>query len=270
MTRTLSALKAVTQAIIDAEPWHIDPRCHPLPWREEVYQEIQSRPLAIGVMFDDGVVKVHPPIERALREVVAKLEAAGHEVVQWQPSGHQELVDILDAYYTSDGGHDIRVAVEAGGEPFIPHVEALINRGKAISVFEYWQLNQRKLAATKAYLDKWAATHAPSGRIIDVLLTPISPATAVPHTKSKWVGYTKVWNVLDYTALAFPASTVNKQVDILPENYTPRNAQDEWNWAVYDKDASDGLPVGLQIVGRRLEEETVLGAAKVVETVLKR
>jgi Asp-tRNA(Asn)/Glu-tRNA(Gln) amidotransferase A subunit family amidase len=220
-------------------------------------------------MVDDGVVRVHPPIERALREVVAKLEAAGHEIVQWQPSGHQELVDILDAYYTSDGGHDIRTAVEAGGEPFIPHVKALVNRGKAISVFNYWQLNRRKLAATKVYLDKWSATRGPSGRVVDVLLTPISGNTAVPHTKSRWVGYTKVWNVLDYTALAFPATTVQKDLDVLPDNYKPRNDQDAWNWAVYDKDASDGMPVGLQIVGRRLAEEKVLGAAKIVEAVLK-
>jgi amidase len=31
----------------------------------------------------------------------------------------------------------------------------------------------------------------------------------------------------------------------------------------------DGHPVGLQIVARRFEEEKVLGAAKVVEAVLK-
>lgn len=269
MTRSMAALKSVTKAVIDAEPWNMDPRCHPIPWREEVYRDIQSRPLVIGVMLDDGVVKVHPPIERAIRQVVAKLEAAGHEIVQWQPSGHQEVVDVLDAYYTADGGHDVRIAIEAGGEPFIPHVEALVNRGKAISVFEYWQLNRRKLAALKTYLDKWTATRGPSGRIVDVLLTPVAPNVAVPHTKSKWVGYTKVWNVLDYTALAFPATTVRKDIDVMPENYVPRNDQDAWNWGVYDKDASDEMPVGLQIVGRRLEEEKVLGAAQVIDALLK-
>lgn len=57
-----------------------------MPWREDIYKEIQSRKLVVGLMADDGVVKVHPPIERALREVVAKLKAAGHEVVNWEPS----------------------------------------------------------------------------------------------------------------------------------------------------------------------------------------
>lgn len=269
LTRTLAAMKTVTKAIIDAEPWNIDPRCHPFPWREDRYQEIQSRPLVIGVMVDDGVVKVHPPIERALRETVAKLEAAGHEIVQWHPSGHQELVDIMDAYYTADGGHDIRTAVQAGGEPFIPHIWKLINRGTAISVFDYWQLNNRKVAASKAYLDKWATTRGLSGRVVDILLTPVAPHAAVPHTKTRWVGYTKVWNVLDYTALVFPATTVQKDIDIMSEDYAPRNNEDAWNWGIYDKDASDGMPVGLQIVGRRLEEEKVLGAAKVIDALLK-
>jgi Asp-tRNA(Asn)/Glu-tRNA(Gln) amidotransferase A subunit family amidase len=225
--------------------------------------------MVIGVMVDDGVVKVHPPIERAMKEVVAKLKTAGHEIVQWQASGHQEIIDILDAYYTADGGHDIRIAVQEGGEPFIPHVEALINRGKAISVFDYWQLNRRKLAASKAYLDKWATTCGPSGRVVDILLTPVAPNTAVPHKSSRWVGYTKVWNVLDYTALTFPATTTQYDVDLLPDGYEPRNELDSWNWGIYDKDASDGMPVGLQIVGRKLEEEKVLGAAKVVESVMR-
>jgi amidase len=69
----------------------------------------------------------------------------------------------------------------------MPHVEAFINRGKAISVYEYWQLNKRKLAAQTAYLDKWNATRGPvSGREVDVLLTPVAPHTAVPHRKSRY------------------------------------------------------------------------------------
>lgn len=87
-----------------------------------------------------------------------------------------------DAFYTADGGEDIRRAVEAGGEPYVPHVEALVNRGKPISVYEYWQLNKKKITAQKAYLDKWNAVKGPvSGRVVDILLTPTMPHTAVPH-----------------------------------------------------------------------------------------
>jgi amidase len=95
MARTLSTLTFVMKMVVDAQPWRLDPRCLPIPWREYQYQEVQSRPLVVGLLLDDGVVKVHPPIERALKEMEAKITAAGHEVVYWDPSGHQNLIDIM-------------------------------------------------------------------------------------------------------------------------------------------------------------------------------
>ncbi|RDW77691.1 hypothetical protein BP6252_05744 [Coleophoma cylindrospora] len=269
MTRSLSSMTTITKAVIDAEPWMLDPRVSPIPWRESVYEEIQSRPLVIGIMMDDGVVKVHPPIERALNELAEKLKKAGHELVPWEPSLHQECIEIMDKYYTADGGEDIRRAVQSGGEPFIPHVEKLINKGQPISVYEYWQLNKQKIAAQKQYLDKWNSVKGPvSGRVVDVLLTPTMPHPAVPHKGCRWVGYTKIWNVLDYTALSFPAGSVSLEDDPLPETrYQPRNELDAWNWKFYDPKSMDGHPIGLQIVGRRFEEEKVLGAARIIEEV---
>lgn len=95
MARTLGTMIAVTKMVVDAQPWRLDPRCLPIPWREEHYREVQARPLVVGLLLDDGVVKVHPPIERALKEMEAKLIAAGHEVVHWDPSGHQTLIEIM-------------------------------------------------------------------------------------------------------------------------------------------------------------------------------
>lgn len=86
----------------------------------------------------------------------------------------------------------------------------------------------------------------------------------------RWVGYTKVWNLLDYTALAFPVSTVIANKDTLPSKlYKPRNELDAWNWSLYNPKSMDGHPVGLQVVGRRFEEEKVLGVAKTLEALLK-
>ncbi|KAK3116611.1 hypothetical protein LTR53_002845 [Teratosphaeriaceae sp. CCFEE 6253] len=224
-------------------------------------------------MVDDGVVKVHPPVERVLLGVAAKLREAGHEVIDWDSSGHQECIRIMDQYYTADGGEDIKRDVSAGGEPFLPHVAALVNRAPAISVWEYWQLNRGKQAAQKAYLDKWRRLRSPSsGRDVDVLLTPTMPHSAVPHRACKWVGYTKVWNFLDYTACVLPVGHVDRTIDPAKDahitGYAPRNALDESNWALYDPEAMDRMPLSVQVVGRRLEEEKVLGVAEVVEQLL--
>jgi amidase len=275
MANNLSSITAVTKAVIEAQPWDRDPKCCPLTWRNELFERIQSKPLVIAVIRDDRVVKLHPPVARVLEEVASLLEQAGHEIVPWEPGTlHQELIDVLDQYYIADGGEDIKRDIEAGGEPYIPHVEALVNRGKPISVYSYWQLNKQRLALQKRFLDLWNATKsAQTSKNIDIILAPVMPHSAVPHRKCRWVGYTKVFNVVDYPSVVLPAGEVSKELDRVASEtmdaYIPRNKLDEWNWDNFDLEAMDGMPIGVQVVARRLEEEKVLGAAKVVDNVLK-
>lgn len=264
LSRDLETIVHVSRLVANSRPWRMDPRCSPLLWNKEMFQEVQTRPLVIGLIVDDGVVRVHPPIARALREVTKVLEAQGHEIIPWDTSSHADIVNILDTYYTADGGEDIRRDVAVAGEPFVPHVEALVNRGKPISVYEYWQINKRKVAAQKRYLDQWNAARSPSGRPVDVLLTPTMPHLAVPHRSVRWVGYTKVWNVLDYPAITFPVDVVRPD-DIVQEKHIPRNDLDAFNWNLYDPAQLAGHPINLQVVGQKLEEEKVLGAATVIE-----
>ncbi|KAH1612899.1 hypothetical protein KXX21_002286 [Aspergillus fumigatus] len=268
MARDLSSLAYVCRIFANAKPWKLDPKCAPLPWNEDSFGDALSRPLVVGLILDDGVVKIHPPVERALRELSAKLESRGHEVVVWDASDHFDYIKLMDQYYTADGCEDIRRDVEVAGEPYIPHVEALINRGKAISVYEYWQLNKQKTTLQKRYLDKWNTVRSQSGKQVDILLGPAMPHAAVPHRSVRWVGYTKIWNLLDYPALTFPADQVRADRDRLPDElYRPRNELDGWNWGLYDPLTMNGHPINLQIVGRKLEEEKVLGAATVIEKI---
>lgn len=229
----------------------------------------------IGVLADDGVVRPHPPLTRVLQSTVELLRSAGHHIVEWNAQFHTDCIAVQDAFYTADGGEDIRTAVAAGGEPFIPHVEQLVNRGKAISVFSYWQLNRRKWELQQAYLDKWESIRCPvTGQPVDVLLLPPLPHTAVPHRSCGWTGYTKVWNFLDYTACVVPSGYVQESDLEAPwDEYPLRGAMDELCHNVWAKNKDDmaqlRLPVGVQIVGRKLEEEKVLGVAKVVDDLLK-
>lgn len=163
----------------------------------------------------------------------------------------------------------------AAGEPFIPHVARLVARGPAISVYDYWQLNRRKIALQQAYLDRWAAT------AVDALITPPMPHTAVPHQSCAWVGYTKVWNVLDYPALVLPAGNAAPQDLDAPWDHLglpvpsgsghPMDAANHALWTAHGaRMTALRLPVNVQIVCRKLEEEKLLGIAKVVDDVLRR
>ncbi|CAH0057312.1 unnamed protein product [Clonostachys solani] len=274
MARSLSMIHAVTEALISAEPSKLDARCAALPWKEDTFQEVQSRPLTIGVLYDDEVVRPHPPVARVLRTVAEALKAAGHEILEWDAKLHPECVAVMDQYYTADGGQDIRDAVLEGGEPFIPHVERLINSGAPISVYDYWALNRSKVELQQKYMEKWDSIRSPkTGRVADVVILPPLPHTAVPHTACRWVGYTKVWNFLDYSALVLPAGTVTQDDISEPWEFAPRNPKDEWTGKLWQdqkqKMADLRLPVGVQLVCRKLEEEKLLGIGKVVDEVIR-
>ncbi|KAL1647192.1 hypothetical protein SLS61_007510 [Didymella pomorum] len=175
-----------------------------------------------------------------------------------------------DEYYSADGGEDVRTAVLQGGEPFVPQIQKFIDRGPAISVYQYWQVNKRKVAAQHAYLEMWNNMRSASGRPVDILLVPTMAHPAVPHGRvTPWTGYTKLFNLLDYPALSFPAGKVDKTIDIkLEPDYIARNDADAWCQDLYDLETMHGHHIGIQIVGRKFEEEKVLGAAQQIDRLI--
>ena len=125
------------------------------------------------------------------------------------------------------------------------------------------------------------------------MIAPVCPFAAVEHGKYRHVGYTCVFNILDYTCLSFPCNvTVDSELDVLdsddqkaPLSETDRLIRDEcmsFNIMSYypgqsqrakvdcldNPTAIHGMPVNLQLVGRRLEEEKVLMMGRVVRSAL--
>lgn len=74
----------------------------PFPWKEE--DASKGKKLKVAVLWDDGVVKPHPPVLRALNEVVEKLKAKGNvEVVEWKPYKHDLAWEIIvGSFFPSD------------------------------------------------------------------------------------------------------------------------------------------------------------------------
>ena len=82
MANSLNAVKRFTKAIIDGEPWKKDPLVVRKPWSYEEYalkEHGEGVGMCFAVMGCNGVVRVHPPVERALRMVRMALEACGHK-----------------------------------------------------------------------------------------------------------------------------------------------------------------------------------------------
>ena len=76
---------------------------------------------------------------------------------------------------------------------------------------------------------------------------------------------------LDYTAAVLPVTHVDMLFDDLPDSFRLQNLNGVARGAYqhYDEAKMHGLPVGVQVVGRRLEEEKVLAWCERIEEALK-
>ncbi|KAJ3376185.1 hypothetical protein GGF31_000252 [Allomyces arbusculus] len=115
-----------------------------------------------------------------------------------------------------------------------------------------------------AFHDAWQALD------LDFMVCPVSAMVANPHKTfvdlANTASHTLLYNLLDYTAGTVPV-TVVKPTDTIDDVQSVKGAQgteqDRLHRAInriYDPKAMAGLPVGVQIVGRRFEEERVIDA----------
>jgi hypothetical protein len=85
---------------------------------------------------------------------------------------------------------------------------------------------------------------------------------------------------IDYTAGVLPITRVSSSLDALPPTnssehlyslspHIPRNAIADGAYSLYDAKEMQGLPIGVQVVAGRLQEEKVLEGMKVIQDVMQ-
>lgn len=250
MARSLEDLHLFTDNVANASPWFKDPKCIPMPWRPV---ELKAKP-KIGVLWHNAVVQPTPPVARALRTVVAKLQDSGkYDVVDWAPTDHPEAYELLGRFFVADGGKSVASVLEPVGEPWRPEMRAYAE-AKELGVYDLWQLQKRRTALQKRYLDRWAAADG-----LDAILGPTSPYAVPKNGCFRNVSYTGVFNVLDYSATSFPTGmVVDGERDVYPADFEAWGEDDRVCREEYDARASEGMPISLQLTCRRLEDEKVL------------
>jgi amidase len=264
LSTSLPGLQIFMKAIIDSAPWLTEPALIPMPWRP--YTVPHDRPLRIGVLWHDGVVTPHPPITRALRTLTQHLQDTGIEVIDFPPHLHAESWAILASLYFPDGGASDASDITASGEPWLPLSEWIIKENacvKELSVGElaYWA--EEREAYRKEYAAHWNALG------VDAVVCPVGPSVAPRHGTARYWGYTSVWNLLDYPGVVFPVGRVDGEVAGGKKNKKDRgvlSGKDEENRELWDSDEFHDAPVGLQLVGRRFEDEKVLGILEYIKS----
>ncbi|KAJ9151117.1 Amidase [Pleurostoma richardsiae] len=269
MATSLASIEAYMQALQHAKPWEIDPRGAPLPWRAEECTIAPSRRLKVGYVVDDGVVKPQPPVARAVGQVVAALKAAGHEVVEWDATSHAHGYELFEKAILSDGGAACRRLCEMSGEPLI---EGMLvgTSANLLTTDETHELLGQKFDYEAKYLHRWHAAG------LDALIMPVTPWVGYkPWTWVKshqYVGYTSMFNLLNWPSLVIPVTRVSKELDEpVPQDWVDhhgRNPSDEFNKQQYDFNLVEGMPVGVQILCGKHEDEKCIAVGKVIESLL--
>ncbi|KAF2031362.1 amidase [Setomelanomma holmii] len=254
LSTSLEGLEIFMKAIIDSEPWLTEPALIPMPWR--TYSVPHDRPLRIGVLWHDGIVRPHPPITRALRTITESLKKHNIEVVNFPPYLHDEAWAILSSLYYPDGGEADAEDIAKSREPWRPLSEWIIKENpcvKKLTVGELAYWFEEREAYRKEYALHWNKYG------IDALLCPVGPGVAPKHNTAKYWSYTSQWNLLDYPGLVFPVCTVDKEADKWDDDGKVLSGLDEEHRKLWDPEEFHGVPVGLQLVGRRFEDEKILG-----------
>lgn len=298
MAPSLSVIKLLVQSILEAKPWLKDPLVIRKPWSQDEYQLSEhgngQEKLCFGIVRHDGIVMPHPPVQRALAEAASALAAAGHKVVDWIPIKHKELTQTALDIWRSGSAEDYKAVCAIAGEPLIssmsiaeensaflrlPDVplsqESLASGRDTVSAYHLWQLHKRRRELREEYhhwwqtSEEWAQTG--TGRPVDALICPVGCYAAPPHGTIASNNYTIIWNVLDYPALAIPVTRVAAAVDVHVARHdsefltdTDKEIHAHYNPATYD-----GAPVGLQVVARTMEEESLIAMSEVVDRALR-
>ncbi|KAK5991932.1 Acetamidase [Cladobotryum mycophilum] len=254
MATTLEDMEFYCRTVAGTQPWLYDSKCLPIPWRD-----IQlPKKLKIAVLWTDGLVRPTPPVTRALKETVKKLTAAGHEIIEWDPVDQLQGLLLLGGMFIADGGRTIRQQLERTGEPWRPEM-LRYEEAQEIGTSEMWKMQLERTAFQNQYLDRWNEAG------IDAILSATTPYSSTKHDTFNHFGYTGVWNVLDYSCVSFPTGLkVDKNVDRYDSSYEPLLAAKECqeNKDNYDADLLHGLPISLQLIARRLEDEKALAMTK--------
>jgi Asp-tRNA(Asn)/Glu-tRNA(Gln) amidotransferase A subunit family amidase len=292
MTRTLDDLGFFLKVIIDMKPWNYDYSVHPIPWREV---ELPKK-CKIGVIYDDGVVTPAPACARALEMSVDALKKQGHDVVEFDAPSPLKALRIASQLLISDGGkvalrkqvwgeHNdagVERMVKAARLPrfvmklyawYLEHIKGdkvwatLVRDWHVKTITERWDLVAERESYKAEFHQAWQSAG------IDFLITVPNATPALPHKglveSISSCGYTFLFNLLDYTAGVLPVTKVDKSLDAFDVPSKGLNRVARGAYVNYDSAKMHGLPVGVQVVGQRLQEELTFKAMQLVEQALR-
>ena len=285
MTTSIESVEMVTRVIVESQPWLLDPNCHPIAWQPDMLKSLMGRRLKIGLFDWDGICLPQPPIRNSLKQTADLLRKAGHIVIPWKID--QKLaVDLAVSVFRSDAAADLRRRCAWSGEP--PMESGCDSPDPPLNLSSSWELAMKCLDFRAEVMSQWNQTASEDGQVMDAYISPVNPAIAPRHgdySQVRYFAYTVTANILDYSACTFPTGFVDPvrdgpdDLDAMADTtgHGIPNPTCERDQAIREKYSSSlaaaeayrGMPITLQVVCRRLEEEKVIAIVKMISNLLQ-
>lgn len=286
MARSAHDLVLAMRALDPARMSAIDGRVPPVPFADPARVDPSS--LRVGVFSEDGLIPSSSTVVRAVNDAAAALRSRGATTIDFTPPGMTELAYDYFGAMSADGGATASRALAGGAvdpslQPLLllARVPSTVRRAAARvadlagehrlarflaavgekTVAEIWAITARLRSARAAILAAMAEAK------IDLLLGPVYATAAIPHGVSKDFTMAGTPAML-WNATQLPAGVV-AVTRVTRAETTRENPKDRLEKRAAEVDAkSEGLPVGVQVVGRPWEEDRVLAAMIAIEDAL--
>lgn len=237
MARTvgdLQALFAVLAGWDDADPMAV-----PLAVRTEPGRH---RHLRIGWFEDDGRVPVTPETRAAVRAAALGVERAGFEVKPFFPPALSKARALWDVFFCETGAL-LLSETHGGAQSALPILEAFEGTRPSREPFTARRLAHAWIDRdlVRAELLSQMATHR-------VLVCPVAAVPAFRHGERAWTIDGAEVRYLDAMIYTQWFNVLGNPAVVVPVGRSP-----------------EGLPIGVQVVGRPFEEELVLEVAAAIE-----
>lgn len=224
-------------------PNELDPLSNPVPITFPASLERDPRSLRVALCSDLGFFSLDPEVERNTHDMADRLRQAGAVVedvdIGWSFDGILAWDRQWNVYLAAHYGH----LLETHRDELDPEVVRLIEKGLRTKAVD---LKQTEFVATEMWR-KLAAIHAQ----YDVMICP-TLARPVPSVDLSERSNPGSWTE-DGRYTGTTMTVLFNLVSMCPVMSVPSGF------------TSDGLPTGLQIVGRRFDDLTVLQVGKILE-----
>ncbi len=236
MARTAAALRLLFDLLAGHDP--LDPFSAPVPVRH-----ISPHGARIGMLEQIGDVPVEPPIREALQAAARTLATLGFPIEPFPPQSLVRAARLWDFFFK-----DLPATVF---KDLIAGSEAKLH-WSGIELFR--EALQRPEPTGKQVLENLVARDKLRAQLLGemerypVLLWPACGVVAFPHRRRHWQTPQRPIDYAEAMMPLTPANALGLPAITIPFHRTP-----------------DGLPVGIQLVGRPWEEELLLDLAAQLE-----